>query len=372
MKISKFDELKNLNVPGTQSKWKIGDYWYKIDDFNHEGLSETIVSEILKKSNISKLMKKWMPEIDHIPFATYSIEQIEYRGKIYPGCKSPNFLRSGERLFEAVNLLDKTGHLNVAKTYSEAIQNIDLSISEFVETMTKLTNLKDFDKYLTTMFELDKITLNSDRHFGNIATLQRNGDFIYSPIFDNGRAFALSDCLWDRYYPVDAVIEHVEARPFSKDFSRQTRTLEELSKNTYFRTSFGKDDMKRVLDAAAVAYADDILYRAEQVFDIQMERNLQYFIGPERSIKNQELLQYNDRLPNDLKMKEEDGELYISIAPGVKMKIIDENNKHVIKDGKQLMSDELFELDDAAVCKLREVYEVFRCNRGKVMKEESR
>lgn len=48
MKISKFDELKNLNVPGTQSKWKIGDYWYKIDDFNHEGLSETIVAEILK------------------------------------------------------------------------------------------------------------------------------------------------------------------------------------------------------------------------------------------------------------------------------------------------------------------------------------
>lgn len=130
--------------------------------------------------------------------------------------------------------------------------------------------------------------------------------------------------------------------------------------------------MKRVLDAAAVAYADDILYRAEQVFDIQMERNLQYFIGSERSIKNRELLQYNDSLPNDLKMKEEDGELYISIAPGVKMKIIDENNKHVIKDGKQLMSDELFELDDAAVCKLREVYEVFRCNRGKVMKEESR
>lgn len=130
--------------------------------------------------------------------------------------------------------------------------------------------------------------------------------------------------------------------------------------------------MKRVLDAAAVAYADDILYRAEQVFNIQMKKNLQYFIGSERSMKNKELLSYNDLLPAGLKMREEDSELYIPIAPGVKMTIIDDENKKVIKDGKQLTNDELFELDDAAVCKLREVYEVFRGSRMEIGKEESR
>ena len=371
-KITLTENLFRKANTGTQPKWHIGNIWYKADDFNHEGLAETIVSEILKKSNLPLLMNQWMPNKEHIAFAVYSPEMIEYSGKQVPGCKSENFLKDDDQLIESIKLLRQNDLENMAKTYAESIKDVDLSIKEFVETVTKLTGLKDFDQYLTAMFELDKITLNPDRHFGNIAVLQRGGEFLYAPVFDNGRAFALNDKLWDRYYPAEAVIEHVDALPFCDGFNLQTKKLEELSKNTYFRTSFGKDDMKRVLDAAAIAYTDDILYRAEQVFDIQMERNLQYFIGPERSMKNQELLQYNDRLPNDLKMKEEDGELYISISPGVKMKIIDENNKHVIKDGKQLTSDELFELNDVAVCKLREVYEVFRCNRGKVMKEESR
>lgn len=42
-KISRLDKLKNLDVHGTQAKWKIGNTWYKADDFNHEGLAETIV-----------------------------------------------------------------------------------------------------------------------------------------------------------------------------------------------------------------------------------------------------------------------------------------------------------------------------------------
>lgn len=371
-KITLTENLFRRASTGTQPKWHIGNTWYKADDFNHEGLAETIVSEILKKSNLPLLMNQWMPNKEHIAFATYSTEMIEYSGKQVPGCKSENFLKDDDQLIESIKLLRQNDLENMAKTYAESIKDVDLSIKEFVETMTKLTGLKDFDQYLTAMFELDKITLNPDRHFGNIAVLRRNGEFLYAPVFDNGRAFALNDKLWDRYYPAEAVIEHVDALPFCDGFNSQTKKLEELSKNTYFRTSFGKDDLRRVLNAAAIAYADDILYRAEQVFDIQMERNLQYFIGPERSMKNQELLQYNDRLPNDLKMKEEDGELYISISPGVKMKIIDEDNKHVIKDGKQLTNDELFELNNEAVCKLREVYEVFRGSRMEIGKEESR
>ena len=55
IKITKLDELKNANNAGTQDKWKINNTWYKADDFNYEGLAETICSDMLKKIECEKI-----------------------------------------------------------------------------------------------------------------------------------------------------------------------------------------------------------------------------------------------------------------------------------------------------------------------------
>ena len=42
------ERLFNTALSGSQEKWFIGNTWYKADDYNYEGLSEVIVSEMLK------------------------------------------------------------------------------------------------------------------------------------------------------------------------------------------------------------------------------------------------------------------------------------------------------------------------------------
>lgn len=42
------DNVKLRSDLGTQPKWVIDDVWYKADDFDYEGLSESIATDILK------------------------------------------------------------------------------------------------------------------------------------------------------------------------------------------------------------------------------------------------------------------------------------------------------------------------------------
>ena len=114
-KITNIDKLMNLNVHGTQPKWKIGTAWYKADDFNHEGLAETIVSDMLQKSNVRR-------------YAVYEPELIQYNGKVVTGCKSEHFLKPEEKLIEATTLVDLYGKGDVIKDDTESIKDPEQSI----------------------------------------------------------------------------------------------------------------------------------------------------------------------------------------------------------------------------------------------------
>lgn len=56
------------------------DTWYKADDLGYEGMSETIASDMLQKSNLMQ---------DH---AIYLLETINYRFHKYTGCASRSYL----------------------------------------------------------------------------------------------------------------------------------------------------------------------------------------------------------------------------------------------------------------------------------------
>lgn len=297
------DNLFHKANGGSQAKWNINDIQYKADDFNHEGLAETLVSDILKKSNVEK-------------YATDFPEQIKYNGKIYSGCGSGNFLKDGQRLIESTKLLKQYGMDSAAKDESESIRDPEASIKGFVTAMKNITGLDSFDIYLTKMFELDMIILNPDRHFGNITVLKTPFSYDYAPVFDQGRAFALRDDLWNTDKSVGEVIESVEARPFSGIFSKQVKILEGLSGGRYFQTSYGKDDLIESLDKCSFAYSDEILSRAERVFIYQMQRNMDYFIGKER---NEILEKYKREIDKNISLPLEcvikDG--YLSLATGI-------------------------------------------------------
>ena len=258
IKIGYKDLLFNKTSTGSQDKWHIRDKWYKIDDFNYEGLSETLASDILKKSNVEK-------------YAIYNPEKIIYKGKEFSGCESPHFLKKDERLVECMPLLEKHG-----------ISILGLTIENFVNQIEEITHLSHFDQYLAKMMEFDQLILNSDRHYYNMAVIKNKTGYDYAPFFDQGRGFALKDDYWKDEASPEEVIEKIEPRLYIGNFARQTAEIERIAGGKFLEISYTKDDLQDTLSRCAPFYPDPILSRAEKVFLLQMERNMDYFVGKEK------------------------------------------------------------------------------------------
>ena len=74
----KKEKIENHTSKGNQPKWHVGNKWYKADHMGYEALAEYIVSELLKKSNVSN-------------FVCYELITINYGNKEVNGCVSENF-----------------------------------------------------------------------------------------------------------------------------------------------------------------------------------------------------------------------------------------------------------------------------------------
>jgi hypothetical protein len=91
-------EYETKSSKGNQLKWCNNGIWYKADYTGYEGLSEYVVSELLKRSTLKS-----------DEFVEYKTEEIQYEYVTYKGCKSHNFLPKGwvlitlERLFKTVH-----------------------------------------------------------------------------------------------------------------------------------------------------------------------------------------------------------------------------------------------------------------------------
>lgn len=254
------DSIFNKASSGSQNKWHIDNLWYKIDDYNYEGLSETIVSDILAKSNVKK-------------YGKYIPETIKYKGKNYTGCISEHFLKKGERLLETNFLLKKAN-----------IDSNTMEINSFVDFIKEKTGLNDFDKYLCKMIELDMITLNTDRHFSNIAVIKKGLEYDYAPFFDQGRCFALRDDFWKDSNDPEKIIENIYPRLYSGSFENQTKEIEELAGGRQLVLQYGKNDLIKTLDKCATVYPDEILKRAEKMFMYQMDKHIGYFKNKEKTV----------------------------------------------------------------------------------------
>ena len=78
-------ETTTHSSKGNQLKWQLNDKWIKADYLGYEGLSEFMVSNLLKKTNV-------------LNFTQYHLEQIKYKKNIYTGCSSENFLQKDESI----------------------------------------------------------------------------------------------------------------------------------------------------------------------------------------------------------------------------------------------------------------------------------
>ena len=76
---------------GNQPKWRIGGNWYKADSMGYEGLSETVISELLKKTNVEN-------------FVLYEPVKIKNGDKYITGCCSKNFKAKNESIITLEHL----------------------------------------------------------------------------------------------------------------------------------------------------------------------------------------------------------------------------------------------------------------------------
>lgn len=202
---------------GDQMKWKQDGYWYKADMLGFESLAETVVSHLLKCSNIEQ-------------FAAYEPVTISYDGQQYRGCRSPEFKKEKEELISLERLAKSYTGFGLAKML-ERITDVEERILYTVELVENLTGLEDFGLYLTSLLELDAFFLNVGRNTGNIMLLYDTGKKEYrsAPVFDMAQAL-FSDTK-NVCPPEKGMVEcyhAVKAKPFSGNFDEQLKVANEL------------------------------------------------------------------------------------------------------------------------------------------------
>lgn len=191
--------------------------WYKQDYLGTEGLSEYVASKLLKGSGVE--------------YTSYIPCQFMMGHKEVVGCKSENFLRSGERLVSTYELLENEFHIDIAKEISH-IEDIKDRINFFVDKVVEASGYEEFGSYLSGLLRLDAITKNDDRHFNNISLIRNeNGEYRPAPIYDNGGAFLSDKYTYGEHLTEDQVLyemDHVMAKPFSMNFDEQLDACEAL------------------------------------------------------------------------------------------------------------------------------------------------
>lgn len=202
---------------GDQMKWKQDGYWYKADMLGFESLAETVVSHLLKRSNIEQ-------------FAAYEPVTISYDGQQYRGCRSPEFKKEKEELISLERLAKNYTGFGLAKMM-ERITDVEERILYTVELVENLTGLEDFGVYLTSLLELDAFFLNVGRHTGNIMLLYdtEKKEYRFAPVFDMAQAL-FSDTK-NVCPPEKGMVEcyhAVTAKPFSDNFDEQLKVANEL------------------------------------------------------------------------------------------------------------------------------------------------
>lgn len=254
--------LDRQSSKGNQLKWKKGDNWYKADYTGYEGLSEYVISNLLKYSNLDEKER-----------VIYHLTEIKYKSVKYNGAFSRDFAKNGWQVIT----LERLFNTFYGKSLHSAIHGINdekerlLFIVNSIET---ITGLKNFGKYMNKLLTIDMMFLNEDRHTHNIAVLW-DGDkkFDYCPIFDNG-AGLLADTTME--YPMNEdiykLIDSVKSKTFLDNFEEQTDVSEILyGKNLTFY--FTKKNVDELLDSdEAAIYPIEIRERVRRVLFEQMRR----------------------------------------------------------------------------------------------------
>lgn len=270
------ETIASTTSKGNQEKWydRESNCWYKADAFGYEALAEAAASIVLRQySNV-------VSELG-IPVVEYNIEQATLHGRPHIVCTSKNFLHAGESIVTVHRLLsvampDYQERMRKAKTLPNKIRLL-------ADAVEDITGLDEFAQYLTLLFEVDALILNTDRHLNNIAVLRSGDKFRYCPIFDNGGAFLFAENGGSFNIETAALIKTAEAMPFRTTFPRLVGTARRLY-GPQLRVSYEDKDIEEILPALVKWYPAPLQgLLADRVKTVLIKQKKRYF--QENSLK---------------------------------------------------------------------------------------
>lgn len=207
-------DKKYLVYTSSSSKGMIPKYykdgkWYKLSQFGYESKVEYIISELLKSSNIKG-------------FVEY--EECKVNGR--NACVSSSFLSEKEsfKSFKRLYNIYTGNYLQEdILVYRDVKSRVDYVIDFFFHTFQM-----DITEYLRNILWLDYITLNDDRHFGNLGMIfnMESGSVRVAPIFDNGGGLLSNYSNYDLFDTIEENIEKVVGAPFSGSLRAQAMLFE--------------------------------------------------------------------------------------------------------------------------------------------------
>lgn len=188
---------------GIQPKYYESGYWYKVNQNGYEGLSEYLVSLVLKCSNVDN-------------FVVYRECLINDR----KGCFSKSFLNKNEQFisFERLHYIHRDIPLLREVISMDSVPERIEYVKEFVYDTTGV----DCTEYLSTILALDALVLNTDRHFNNLGIVinEVSGNARPAPIFDNGAALFSNVDLFDGL-TFEENLDRITGEPFSANLDLQ-------------------------------------------------------------------------------------------------------------------------------------------------------
>ena len=193
---------------GTQIKYKKNGYWYKKDSRGNEGLTEYLVSELMRYTSLK------------------GDEYIKYENGIIngvSGCRSKNFLKKDQELITFYRLYYNEMGKNLAAVLNN-MERMEERI-EYVIAFIKQSCRIDIRDYLKKVFTLDMLVLNEDRHLNNLAIIMENDSFYPSPIFDNGVSLLTANQSVNWNFSIEENVKRVTARPFSGSHEKMVNYL---------------------------------------------------------------------------------------------------------------------------------------------------
>lgn len=258
-------QTKGHSSKGNQLKIRDGRYWYKADYMGYEGLSEYMVSNLLKYSNLAK-------------FIEYELVEIKCGERRYNGCRSIHFMEEDENLITLEHLYRQYTGRGLSQRLAQIIEVKD-RVKWMVGVVRDITGLAEFGQYLTAMLELDAFFLNEDRHTNNIAVIYNKKERRYRlcEYFDHGLSL-LADTMMD--FPLERKVEDcmetIEAKPFSRSFDEQMDAAEELYGQQLF-LKFQIKDVLKLLEQGRKIYSEEICMRMEKILRYQIRKYGYFF-----------------------------------------------------------------------------------------------